>query len=53
MIAIVEPEIPNAVLIRASEIPFARARASGAPAVARAAIVKCLQWILFRGCIHV
>ena len=36
MIATVEPVIPRAVLIKASEIPFARATASGAPAVARA-----------------
>jgi biopolymer transport protein ExbB len=34
MIARVEPVIPNAVLISASEIPVARARASGALALA-------------------
>ncbi len=36
MIAIVEPEIPKAVLTNASEIPVAKARASGAPWVAKA-----------------
>ena len=36
IIAIAELPIPNAVLIRASEIPFANATESGEPADARA-----------------